>query len=87
MVVDIAPVVVLVHTTVFGFIAVTGDLIGFDSLVDCKSLADYARLLIQRIAVEVMIDLVTGEFAAYVNAARGLAAWGEGIEFVVSMVH
>lgn len=45
------------HTIIFGFIAVTGDLIGFNSLVYYESLADYAYLVIQRVANEMVIDL------------------------------
>ncbi len=65
----------MIHTTVFGFIAVTED------LIDCDGPVDYSRLVTQKIAVEVMIGLDAEVFAVYVNAAEGLAAWGESFEF------
>lgn len=44
--VDISPIVVVVHTTVFGFIAMTKNLIGCNSPINYKSLADYTSLVI-----------------------------------------
>ena len=55
----------------------TEDPIGCDSPVDYESLADYASLVTQRVAVEAMISLVAG----------GVAAWGEGFQLVVPLVH
>lgn len=39
-------VVNVIHIIVFDCINVTRDLIGYDNLVNCKSFADYARLVI-----------------------------------------
>lgn len=64
MVEDIAFVVVIVYTTIFDGITVTKDLNGSNSLVDYKSLPDYANLVIQKVTVEVMIGFFTEGFAA-----------------------
>lgn len=56
----------MIHTTIFSCIAVTKD------LINCNSLVDYARFLIQRIAVEVMFGLDTEVFAVCVNAIERL---------------
>ena len=71
----------MVHTTVFSYITVTGNLIGCDSLDDSETLADYACLVIQKVADEVMINLDAEEFAVYVNAAEELAIWEESLKF------
>lgn len=59
-------VVVVVHITVFGSIAVTED------LIDCDSPVDYIRLVTPRVAVEIMIGLDAGVFSACVNVAGGV---------------
>ena len=56
-------IVDVVHTTVFGCIAVSEELIGCNNLVDYKSFADYASLMIQKITIEAMIVLVIGGVA------------------------
>ncbi len=65
----------MIHKTVFGCVAVTKD------LIDCDGRVDYSRLLTQRVTAEVMIGLDAEVFAVCVNAAKGLAAWGESFEF------
>ncbi len=65
----------MIHTTVFGCIAVIED------LIDCDSPVHYTRLVTQRVAVEVMIGLDVEVFALCVNAGEGLAALGESFEF------
>ena len=43
-------IVDVVHISVFGYIAMTEDLIGYNSPVDYESLADYASLITQKVA-------------------------------------
>lgn len=50
------------------------DLIDCDSPFDYESFADYAHLVIQKIASEVMIDLNVEEFAACIDTAERLVA-------------
>lgn len=63
----------MVHTTIFDCIAVTENLIGCDSFIDCKSFADYTYFIIQKVADKVMIDLNTEEFAICMNGIEELA--------------
>lgn len=67
----------VIYTIVFGCIAVTKDLIDCNSPVDYKSLANYASLMIQKVAVETLIVLVAGR----------VTALDEGFGFVVLLVH
>lgn len=41
--------------------------------MECKSFVDYVRLVTQKDADEMMIDLDAGGFAVCVNAAGGIA--------------
>lgn len=70
MVVNIAFEIVMVHTTVFGCIAVTGNLIDFNNLVNCKSLANYAHFVIQKAVDEMIIGLATGVSTIKMAAAE-----------------
>lgn len=70
-IVDIAPVVVVVHTTVFSCIAV------ITNLIDCNSPVDYVSFVIEKVAIEAMIVLVAWE----------VAVQGEGFGLVVPLVH
>ena len=67
----------VVYITVFGCITIIQKLIGYNSLVDYKNLADYASFLIQKIAVKVMIVLVVGEDAVL----------DKGFGLIVPLVH
>ena len=69
--------VVVVHTTVFGCITMTEDLIGCDSPVDYKSLADYTSLVTHRVAVKAMIVFVV----------ERVAVLDKGFGLVVLLVH
>lgn len=64
---------VVVYTIVFSCIAMTRDPISCNSPVDYTSFADYARFVIQRVVVEVIIDFIAEGFAACVNAAGRVA--------------
>lgn len=65
----------LFYRIVFSYIAVTGDLFGCDSYIDCKNFANYIRFLIQNVADEIIIDLNIEKFAIYVNVIEELAIW------------
>lgn len=65
MVIDIAFVIVVIHTTVFGGIAMTKDPISCNSPIDYKSFTDYMNLLTQKVAVKVMIGFVIGRFTTW----------------------
>ena len=58
MVEDIATVVVKVNTTVFSCITIIENWIGENSPIDYKNIANYASLVIQKAAVEIIIILV-----------------------------
>lgn len=72
VVVDITPMVVVVHITVFGCIAITKNLIGYNSSIDFKSLTDYASFVTQRVVDEIMIGLAAELFAMKMAVAEGL---------------
>lgn len=71
----------MVYTTVFDYIAMIENLIDCDSLVDCKNSADYARLVIPKVADKIMISLNANKFVVCVNAIKELAAWRDSFEF------
>lgn len=61
------------YTIIFDYIAVIKNLIDCNSFVDCKSLADYIRLIIQKVTVKVIINFDAKKFAAYISIAKKLA--------------
>lgn len=71
----------VVHITIFGYIVMTRDLIGYDSLVDYGSLTDYACFVIQKITDKMMINLDAKEFATCVNIAEIFTVWERSFEF------
>lgn len=60
----------VIYTTVFNCIAITENLIGYDSFIDYENLVDYARFIIQKFTNKMIIDLNVEEFTIYVNAAE-----------------
>lgn len=56
--------VVIIHIINFSYIVVTED------IINCKSFVNYKDHIIQKVAVEVMINFVARRFIAYINAAR-----------------
>ena len=50
-------------------------------MIDCDGPVDDARLVIQKVAVQVMIRFDAELFAVCVNAAERFAVLGEGFEF------
>lgn len=75
--VNISPVIIVIYITVFGYINMTKNLIGCNIPNDYKYLADYACLVIQKIANETMIVLV----------ARRITAQNKGFGLVMPLVH
>ncbi len=65
----------MIHTTVFTCITLTKD------MIDCDGPVHYARLVIQKVAVQVMIGFDAEVFAVCVNATERFAVLGEGFEF------
>lgn len=77
VVIDITLMVVVIHTIVFGGIAMTRNPIGYNYLVDYQSLADYISLIKQKIAIEVIIVFITEE----------VATWDKGFELIMPLVY
>lgn len=65
-------IIIVVYTTIFGYIIMTRDLFGYNNLVDCKSLTNYAHFIIQKVGDEVIINFDTKKFATYVNVVEEL---------------
>lgn len=70
-------VVDMVHITIFGYIAVTKDLIDYNSPIDYKNFTNYASLMIQKVAIEAIIVLI----------AEGVAASDKEFGFVMPLVY
>lgn len=63
----------MIYTTIFDCIAVIQNLIYCNSVINCKSFADYARFIIQKVDNTEIIDLDIKEFLAYMKVAKKLA--------------
>lgn len=64
MVINIAFIVVVVHTTIFDYITITENLISCNSTIDYKNFTDYASFIIKKISIEVIIIFVVEEVTA-----------------------
>lgn len=64
----------MVYTTIFSYITMTGDLIGYNNLIDYKNFTNYTYLVIQRIDNKIMINLDAEGFVVYINATEKLTA-------------
>lgn len=67
----------MVYTTIFSYIAITGDLIGCNNLIDYKNFANYTYLVIQKVDNKMMINLDAEEFAVYINYKKTYCIVGE----------
>lgn len=52
------------------YIIIFKNLIDYNNPINYKSLANYAYFMKQKVAIEVMIDLIIREFIIYINAIR-----------------
>lgn len=60
-------IVIVVHIIVFDCITINGDLIDCDSPFDNKSFANYTYLVMQKIAIEIIINFIVRGFIIYIN--------------------
>lgn len=81
----------VVHITVFGYITVTKNLIGCNSLVGYKSFADYTSLVTQKAVDKMIIGLAAGVFTMKIAAVEGFVLEaveinGDGMHIKINLI-
>lgn len=63
-------VIIIIYITIFGYIPIIKDLIGYNTSINYKSFVNYIYFVIQKVDIEIIIDFIAKKFIVYVNITK-----------------